>query len=114
VLATIQKWWQRAPWRAYYLHWDDRENWPDPWQLLADNQYCDLARALGMLYTIKLLDRADCADAVMVAADQGNLVLVDGGKYIMNWTEDQIVNMASNKITIQRSLESAILDRLLG
>lgn len=114
ALATIQNWWQRAPWRAYYLHWDDREHWPDPWQLLADNQYCDLARALGMLYTIKLLDRADCADAIMVAADQGNLVLVSGGKYIMNWKADEVVNMASDKIKIQRTLESRILDRLIG
>lgn len=67
-----------------------------------------------MLYTIKLLDRADCADAIMVAADQGNLVLVSGGKYIMNWKADEVVNMASDKIKIQRTLESRILDRLIG
>lgn len=114
AVNQIDLWWQRTPWRPYYLHWDDRHDWPDPWQLLADNQYCDVARALGMLYTIKLLDRADCADAVMVTSDQGNLVLVQGGKYIMNWNPDQVVNIASDKITIQKTLESRILDRLLG
>jgi hypothetical protein len=114
VTAAIDQWWQRTPWRPYYLHWDDREDWPNPWQLLADNEYCDVARALGIMYTVKLLERADCADAVMVSTDQGNLVLVQGGKYVMNWNSDEIVNIQSTQIKIQRTLESSVLDRLLG
>lgn len=96
------------------LHWDDRQHWPNPWQLLADNEYCDVARALGIMYTIKLLDRGDLADAVMVSAQQGNLVLVQGGKYVMNWRPDAIVNIPSTPIKIERTLEPAVLDRLLG
>lgn len=114
ITDTINHWWRCTPWRPYYLHWDDREDWPNPWQLLADNEYCDVARALGMLYTIKLLDRSDCADAVMASAQQGNLVLVQGGKYVMNWTQDEIVNIQSTQIKIDRTLEPAVLDRLLG
>lgn len=113
-VAAIDQWWQHAPWRAYYLHWDDRQDWPNPWQLLADNEYCDVARALGIMYTIRLLDRSDCTDAVMISAAQGNLVLVQGGKYVMNWKPDAIVNIQSTPIKIERTLEPAVLDRLLG
>lgn len=112
--GAIDQWWRRTPWRPYYLHWDDCEDWPNPWQLLADNEYCDVARALGIMYTVRLLERADCADAVMVSTDQGNLVLVEGGKYVMNWNSDEIVNIQSTQITIQRTLEFSVLDRLLG
>jgi hypothetical protein len=67
--------------------------WPDPWQLLSDNHYCDIARGLGILYTITLLDRADLADTTLVLTETGdNLVLVNKSKYILNWDQDTIVN----------------------
>jgi len=93
ALRAINSWWFDVPWRPYYLHWDDQLIWPDPWQLLSDNHYCDLARALGILYTITLLDRADLGDATLVLTDSGdNLVLVAKSKYILNWDRDTIVN----------------------
>lgn len=104
-LVEINHWWFDAPWRPYYLHWDDRSTWPDPWQLLADNQYCDLARALGILYTIDLVDRPDVQDRELVETDQGNLVLVNKGKYILNWAADEILNIQSQSIVIKRSTQ---------
>jgi len=93
ALQNINEWWFDAPWKPYYLHWDDIREWPDPWQLLSDNWYCDLARALGILYTISLLDRADLGDARLVLTEDGsNLVLVAKEKYILNWDRDSIVN----------------------
>ena len=93
ALQKINDWWFNSPWKSYYLHWDDQLLWPDPWQLLSDNVYCDLAKALGILYTISLLDRADMADAELVLTDDGsNLVLVAKRKYILNWNKDSIVN----------------------
>jgi hypothetical protein len=92
ALREINAWWQQTPWRAYHLHWDDRQDWPDPWQLLSDNIYCDLARGLGILYTITVLDRDDMQDAELVETDQGNLVQVQGGKYILNWGRDLGLN----------------------
>jgi hypothetical protein len=93
ALEHINAWWFRAPWQPYYLHWDDQITWPDPWQLLSDDIYCDLARGLGILYTITLLDRADLAPAELVLTqDNVNLVLVAKEKYILNWQADQIVN----------------------
>jgi hypothetical protein len=98
ALSQINTWWFAVPWRPYYLHWDDRLNWPDPWQLLSDNHYCDLARALGILYTITLLDRADLGDTTLVLTETGdNLVLVSKSKYILNWDKDTIVN--TNQVT---------------
>ena len=93
ALEDINAWWFRAPWRPYYLHWDDQNTWPDPWQLLSDDIYCELARGLGILYTITLLDRADLAPAELVLTqDDVNLVLVAKEKYILNWTADMVVN----------------------
>jgi len=103
ALIAINQWWFDTPWQPYYLHWDDQADWPDPWQLLSDNVYCDLARSLGILYTISLLERADMADAELVLADNdSNLVLVAKEKYILNWNKDSIVNNKPKVNTTRR------------
>jgi hypothetical protein len=103
ALTAINQWWFDTPWQPYYLHWDDQADWPDPWQLLSDNVYCDLARSLGILYTISLLERADMADAELVLADDdSNLVLVAKEKYILNWNKDSIVNNKPKVNTTRR------------
>ena len=109
ALETINQWWFNSPWQPYYLHWDDQPKWPDPWQLLSDNVYCDLARGLGILYTITLLDRADMADAALVLTKTGyNLVQVNETKYILNWEPDNIVN-TNQEVKIIRQLTKQAL-----
>lgn len=98
ALHAINAWWFHAPWRAYHLHWDDRAVWPDPWQLLSDNIYCDLARGLGILYTITILDRPDLQDSVLAEFGSDNLVLAANEKYILNWDSKQMLN-----ITLERT-----------
>jgi len=93
VVKNINSWWVSTPWQPYHLHWDDRANWPDPWQLLEDNLYCSLARGLGIMYTIAIVDRPDLQDAVLVEVDSDNLVLVSQEKYILNWDRDIVVNI---------------------
>jgi hypothetical protein len=104
ALLAINTWWCNSPWQPYYLHWDDQLTWPDPWQLLSDDIYCDLAKALGILYTISLLDRADTVDATLVLTETGhNLVQVDKTKYILNWNAETILN-TNQEVKIIRQL----------
>ena len=105
ALENINAWWFRAPWKPYYLHWDDQKTWPDPWQLLSDDIYCELARGLGILYTITLLDRADLAPVELILTqDDVNLVQVAKEKYILNWTADTVVNTIQ-AVTIKRQYQ---------
>jgi hypothetical protein len=103
ALLTINQWWFKCPWRAYHLHWDDQKDWPDPWQLLNDNMFCGLARGLGIMYTIALLDRNDI-DATLIQTDSDNLVLVNQEKYILNWDPDDVVNINPGYKNISRTL----------
>jgi hypothetical protein len=104
ALDNINRWWFGSPWQPYYLHWDDQATWPDPWQLLSDNVYCEVARGLGILYTITLLNRADLPSASLVLTKSGhNLVLVDKTKYILNWEADSVVN-TNQEVAVQRQL----------
>jgi len=104
ALYEINTWWFETPWCAYHLHWDDRTNWPDPWQLLDDNLFCSVARGLGILYTITLLDRANLADAMLVDTGVDNLVPVGKNKYILNWDRQQIVNTNQEQYSVKHSI----------
>jgi hypothetical protein len=105
ALTTINCWWFNSPWQPYYLHWDDQTAWPNPWQLLSDNIYCEVARGLGILYTITLLDRADMMPASLILTRSGsNLVQVSKEKYILNWEADCVVN-TNQEETIHRQYQ---------
>jgi len=99
ALQIINNWWHQSPWQPYYLHWDDQPKWPDPWQLLSDNVYCDLARGLGILYTVSIMDREDLVSCELVLTKDGrNLVLINKEIYTLNWNESVLVNTPVGEI----------------
>lgn len=104
ALLSINAWWFESPWVPYHLHWDDQSSWPDPWQLLDDNIYCSLARGLGILYTIAVINRADIDSAVLTEVGSDNLVLIGKSKYILNWDKDEIVNINLGIQNLRRSV----------
>jgi hypothetical protein len=101
ALELVQDRWNTAPFTPFYLDVEDPKSWPDPWTLIAENYYCDLARALGMLYTIHLSDHGQDHELVLCIMDRPgtfyryNLVVVDGGKYVLNLDSHGIVNIRS-------------------
>ena len=112
-LLMINDWWWQVPMVNHYLHWDDHRDWPTPWELLADNIYCDLARAAGMLYTVSMLTRTDITDLDLAQIPGYNLVRVNGGKYILNWCPGDILNIPSISKTT-RNISSTAFQHLLG
>ena len=116
ALLNINDWWQQCPWIPYYLHWDDMEQWPDPWDLLADNSFCSLAKALGIVYTIHMISRPDitCTELAANTDSADNLVLINKGKYILNWEAGQLLNITSPEINITRSMDSQAITKKIN
>lgn len=114
ALKIINQWWFNSPWIPYHLHWDDRSQWPDPWQLLDENVFCGLARGLGILYTITLIDRPDLQDCWLAEHDSDNLVHVPGEKYILNWDRDQIVNITPGDANLRHWVSQQQIKQLIG
>ena len=89
--------WSYAPFVGYYLDPSNPKEWPDPWILLDENYYCDVAKSLGMLYTLALSEHGKNInlDLRFVKDKNGNtshLVYIDQGKYVINYWHDEIVN----------------------
>ncbi len=114
-LERVNNWRLRAPLNNRYLHWDDQHRWPDPWQLLADNIYCERARALGMLYTIARAWKTGMGDVNIARDCEGDdLVLINQGKYILNWDLDDILNISLANFQVINYLEEETISNILG
>jgi hypothetical protein len=98
AIAEAAKFWQACPFVPYYLDIDCVENWPDPWSLIYDNTYCDIAKCLGIVYTMLLTaHRKNLEIEVRHYVDtkngyEYNLAWINQGKYVLNLIDGEIVN----------------------
>lgn len=84
-LLTVNQWWWRAPMVNYSLHWNDVKSWPAPWELLTFDGYCNISRALGMVYTLALASPLLRDKIVMLHGHEATLVMITGFDHVMNW-----------------------------
>ena len=97
AIYELNQMWSTAPFVTYYLDSSDTTNWPDPWTLLAENYYCDVAKALGIIYTIyftshKLTELEFRTYYDFKDKTRYHVAWIDGGKYILNYYPFEIVN----------------------
>jgi hypothetical protein len=103
----VDEWWQKAPLIKYYLHPMDISNFPSPWELLYENNYCVLARALGMCYTLALVNVYDSriVEATDVYGEDTYIVLVDNGKYILNYHPQSVLSTSLDDFKIKKEID---------
>ena len=89
--------WSKAP-TINYLTQDNPGEWPDAWQLVSDNLYCDIGIALGMFYTLQYSTYPH-KDTMRLRGyklrsshKEVNLVLCEGEKYVLNYEYGRVVN----------------------
>ena len=107
--------WSYAPYVAHYLTTDHIEEWPGPWELVYENYYCDLAKALGVVYTLYLSEHRPALEIKVyrdpASKEEHNLVFVDEGKYVLNYVHDEVVNKTQIDPTLKliRTISAAEL-----
>ena len=91
---AIDNWWQKAPLVNHHLHPNDIDNWPGPWDLLVENNYCQIARGLGMVYTLQLVGIKDIDFCIAIDdnSEECALVMVDSAKYVMNYYPNTVIS----------------------
>lgn len=98
ALARTAEFWARAPFVPYNLDPAMPQVWPDPWTLIYENSYCDIAKCLGIVYTITLTSHRTNLDIEFrVYQDpktryEYNLAWINRGKYILNMIDGEVLN----------------------
>ena len=99
-VKSVVDFWSRAPRVNFYLNPEHLQEWPDPWELITENMYCDIAVALGMTYTLALTDGFDASRLklqIMRSRQQSievNLSVVDQGLYVLNYSHNEVLNIS--------------------
>jgi hypothetical protein len=99
ALARTAEFWARAPFVPFNLDPEDNSNWPDPWTLLIENSYCDVAKCLGIVYTMSLSGHKKNLEVELRVYEDTkthygyNLAWFNQGKYILNLIDGQVVNI---------------------
>ena len=65
------------------------------------------------MYTVMMMEHPEIADLTLAQTDHDNLVLVDLGKYILNWAPGQLLNIQSQAVQIRRQIHSAVFNSML-
>jgi hypothetical protein len=116
ICVEVDEFWQQAPLLNHYLHPADTPDWPNPWELISDNDYCLYARGLGMVYTLMLLgvENIDFVDAIDYNSENVCLVLVDNAKYVLNGYPDMVLNSSLSSFTSIKKLDITPLQKKIG
>jgi len=105
-LEDVALFWSRAPFVSRYLDPTKPSKWPDPWHLILDNKYDDLAIALGICYTLTLTDRFKDQKVEIhtsMFTGEGRYVVVVNDRDVLNLFHREVTNTSelthgSNKI----------------
>jgi len=54
---AVIDYYNKAPLVSIYTDPWDKTTWPDPWQLVEENKYCEFGIVLGMCYSLQLTER---------------------------------------------------------
>ena len=99
ALAETAEFWRCAPFVPYNLDYSDIRTWPEPWTLIDENIYCDVAKCLGIVYTISLTGHKKNLDVEirqyvdLKTGYEYNLAWIDKGKYILNMIDGEVLNI---------------------
>lgn len=85
-VATL---WSRAPFVSSYLNPQNPAEWPDPWHLIAEGRFDELAIVVGMLYTIKLTQRfmnseLEIHTSTLPTEKEARYILIVDKQYVLN------------------------------
>lgn len=98
AVRKTQELWQSCPFTPFYLDSEKPHDWPDPWQLITENYYCDLAKCLGIIYTLHLTAHKDQLFPELRTYFDTNtrydyhIAYLCHGKYVLNLIEGEVVN----------------------
>jgi hypothetical protein len=94
----VAEFWSHAPFVSDFLDPNNSTSWPDPWHLILDGRFDDLAITLGMLYTILLTQRftiINCEIHMSIVSNNQSptyWLTIDGDK-VLNYHYKQVVTV---------------------
>ena len=88
------------------IHTDpwSKDSWPDPWQLILENQYCQFCIVLGQYYSLQLTERFSSSDfEIHIAIDRKK-----SDTYYMLYVDDKVIGYIADEYIQQKDLPHSL------
>lgn len=92
-LQEVINFWNRVSESRRNLDPYDQTTWPDPWEMVEENDYCDFTKILAVAYTFMLTESyKNCQPIIKIALDKKTHTV-----YYILLINDQIVGLDDDK-----------------
>lgn len=97
-LQAVVDWWKFTPIGSRAIDPYESTDWPDPWQLIHTGNFDENAIALGMAYTLHLIDW-DCYVSLMQDPEKNfiGLVVIVDDEYVLNYNYGTVDKLSELK-----------------
>lgn len=99
VCRTVIRWWETAPLVSISIDPVNAEQWPTPWEMLHQGNFCEDSLALGMSYTIYYANSNIDNELIYVTCHERSFqklcVLVDN-KHLLNFQRGSISTLPTD------------------
>lgn len=108
AVKKITDWWTYAPWVKKTIDHYNPANWPTPWDMIKQGEFCRSALALGQAYTVWILfPQLDCELWLINNRSEQDihLVVVIDKKMVLNYNVghvEQLENMDYELLAITK------------
>lgn len=100
VCEIVSGWWEYAPLLNITIDPVDSSNWPTPWEMLHQGDFCENSLALGMAYTIYYANPNIKNELIYLTNKKQSIqklcVLIDN-KHLLNYERSVISNFTDLK-----------------
>jgi hypothetical protein len=103
-LQSVLDYYDQAPRVSINTDPWDNATWPDPWELIHENQYCTFCTVLGMCYSLQLTERFNGSNfEIHIGIDRKKsrtvfLLMIDD--IVIGWNEGLV-----NKLELPKTLQ---------
>lgn len=99
ILDKIAMYWVSVPIVRYYLDLDNPKNWPTPWEVIHNGNFCSISIAYLMLKTLELAPTEKFKNSEIkllwikdLQIEDLLMVLVINSKYVLNYYHGEVKN----------------------
>ena len=91
--TKVINYWNAVPLSSRNVDPYDQSTWPDPWEMIEENSFCEFTKLLAVAYTLQLTKRFANSDLVFKIGVDNRLSRL----YYMLLVDDQIIGLDDDK-----------------
>lgn len=98
---------KQAPFVRVHTDPWDQKTWPDPWELLFENKYCEFCTVLGICYSLQLTERFKDSSFEIHISKNSELSEI----YYLLFVDNVVIDYGNDAVVPKKDLPEALFSQ---